>query len=108
MAVVQLNDPDPTYWIVVYAVVASIPAARAFDRRLETTSVVGFGLVLAGLLIAGPGFIDYIVSQDYASITGKMMADKPYVEAAREFIGLLMASACLVFYARSARAAQAQ
>ena len=103
MAGIQLNDPDPAYWIVVYAVVAAIPAAMIFDRRLATTAAVAGGLVLAGLLIAAPGFVDYLTSGDYGSIGGKMMAEKPYVEPAREFLGLLIAAIALFFYGRSSR-----
>ncbi|HUU73061.1 MAG TPA: transmembrane 220 family protein [Burkholderiales bacterium] len=103
MAAIQLNDPDPTYWIAVYALVAAIPAARIFGRRLPGISVLTAGMVLAGMLIAGPGFIDFLVSGDYASINDKMSAEKPYVESAREFIGLLMAAVCLIAYAGPGR-----
>jgi len=99
MAVIQLNDPDPVYWFAVYALVAVVPAARIFNRRLPGTSAVAGGMVLAGLLIAAPGFVDYLGSGDYASISGKMMAEKPYVESAREFLGLLIAAVGLFFYA---------
>lgn len=101
MAAIQLNDTDPAYWIAVYVGVAAIPAARIFERRLPTISTVAAGMVLAGLLIAIPGFIDYLASGDYASIGGAMMAEKPYVEPAREFLGLMIAAAVMFFYGRS-------
>lgn len=98
MGLIQFNDPDPAYWVTVYAVVAVIPAARIFGRRLPKTSLVAAGMVLSGLLIAAPGFIDYLTSGDYSSIGGKMMAVKPYVESAREFLGLVIAAAVLSVY----------
>ena len=98
MGLIQLNDPDPAYWVTVYVVVAVIPAARIFGRQLPKTSLVAAGMVLSGLLIAGPGFIDYVVSGDYSSIGGKMMAVKPYVESAREFLGLVIAAVVLSIY----------
>ncbi len=98
MAAIQLNDPDPAYWVAVYALVAVVPAARVFRRRLPKTSLLAAGMVLAGLLISLPGFIDYLSSGDYSSIGGKMMAVKPYVESAREFLGLLIAAICLSLY----------
>lgn len=101
MAVIQLNDPDPAYWVAVYVVVAAVPAAMIFDRRLPTTSAVAAGMVLAGLLIAAPGFVDYLASGDYAAIGEKMKDEKPYVETAREVVGLLIAAAGLIFYGRS-------
>ncbi len=100
MAAIQFNDPDPVYWVAVYAVVAAVPAARIFGHSLPTTSAVAGGMVLAGLLIAAPGVVDYLASGDYSSIDEKMMDEKPYVESAREFIGLLIAAAGLIFYGR--------
>ncbi len=98
MAAIQLNDPDPLYWATVYVVVAAIPAARVFEKRLPAIWLVAGGMVLAGMLMSFPGFIDYLGSGDYGSLGGAMMAEKPYVEPAREFLGLLIAVGCLVAY----------
>ena len=101
MAAVQLNDPDPVYWTAVYCAVAVVPAARVVGSQLSTTSVIAFGMVLAGLLISWPGFLDYLGSGDYSAIGSEMTVEKPYVESAREFLGLLIAAICLMFYART-------
>ena len=103
MAVIQLNDPDPAYWIVVYVLVAAIPLARIFGHRLPTVLILASGMVLSGMLIAGPGTLDYLASGDYVSIKGKMLDEKPYVESAREFVGLLAAAICLMAYAGRGR-----
>ncbi len=103
LAAIQLNDPDPAYWVAVYAVVAAVPGARIFGHRSTTTLVFAGGMVLAGLLIAAPGFVDYLASGDYASIGGEMMEEKPYVESAREFAGLLIAAVGLFLYGRRGR-----
>jgi len=100
MAAIQLNDPDPAYWIVVYVVVAAIPAARIFGYRLRGLTIFAAGMVLAGLIIATPGTIDYLTSSDFAAIRGKMMGEKPYVESAREFIGLAMAAISVLCYGK--------
>ena len=100
MAVIQLNDPDPAYWIVVYVVVAVIPAARIFGYRLRKLTLFAGGMVLSGLIIATPGAIDYLASSDFGSITGKMLGEKPYVESARESIGLAMAAISLLYYGK--------
>ena len=101
VAALQFNDPDPIYWILVYVLVAAIPAGKIFDRKFPRTLMVASGMVLAGLLISGPGFIDYLTSTDYAAIGGSMMDAKPYVEFAREFIGLFFAGVCLIYYGRT-------
>lgn len=98
MAAIQLNDPDPLYWIVVYLAAALLSGALCFGSRLETLSKVVMGMVLAGLLISGPGFIDYFVSQDYSSIYGGMSGDKPYIESAREFGGLMIVAIYLALF----------
>ena len=103
MAAIQLNDPDPAYWVAVYVAIAAVPLARVLRRRLPNVALLAGGMVLAGLLIAMPGFVDFLVSGDYASINDKMTPEKPYVESAREFIGLLMAAICLIAYARAGR-----
>jgi hypothetical protein len=100
IAAVQLNDADPIYWAAVYLIAAIVPAARVAGYQLPTTCKIAFGMVVAGLLISSPGFLDYLTSGDYAAIGGQMMVEKPYVESAREFLGLLIAAACVAFYAR--------
>ncbi len=99
MAYIQLNDPDPVYWTTVYIAVASIPALALLGQRSFAHQLIVLGGVLAGLLMSFTGFVEFLLSKDYASLTGAMSADKPYVEHAREFIGLCMALVCLGGYA---------
>jgi hypothetical protein len=99
MAAIQLNDPDPIYWVVVYSTAALLSGGLCIGSRLETISKVTMGMVLAGLLISGPGVIEYFTAEDYASIYGGMSAEKPYVESAREFGGLLIVAIYLVLFA---------
>ena len=91
MAVIQLNDPDPLYWVAAYLAVAIVSGARYFGNSLEVLSKIALGMVLAGLLISVPGVIDYFAAEDYASIYGRMAVEKPYIESAREFGGLSIA-----------------
>lgn len=98
MAAVQVNDPDPAYWVSVYLLVALVPHRQLLGRYFQRTVFIAGGMVLSGLLMAVAGFVDYVLSQDYGSITGPMSPDKGYVESAREFIGLLFCVLCLVVY----------
>ena len=100
MSVIQLNDPDPYYWVVVYISTAIIPAGLCLGKRLNTFSKVVIGMILAGLIISGPGAWEYFVAEDYASIYGSMIAAKPYVESAREFGGLMIAFIYLALFER--------
>ena len=98
MAGLQLNDPDPSFWVALYGVSAIMPIATLLGRRLPTTLHIAVGMLLAGLLISFPGFIDYISSGDFGAIGNEMTASKPYVESAREFLGTSIAACVLGFY----------
>jgi hypothetical protein len=100
MAALQLNDPDPLYWFVVYAAVAVVAAAAVVGRRLPRFALVTLGAVTAGVLIAAPGFIDYLQSGNWGSIAGHMNDEEPYIEQGREFVGLLIAAAALLLLIR--------
>ncbi len=96
MAALQLNDPDPLYWFLVYAAVAVVAAAAVLGRRLPRFALVTLGAVIAGLLIAAPGFVDYLQAGDWGSIAEHMNDEEPYIEQGREFVGLLIAAAALL------------
>jgi len=96
-AALQWNDPDPLYWIVTYIAVAVVAGAACLGRPLVALSRITIGLSLAGLLIAAQGAGDYLAANDYGSITQGMSAEKPYIEPAREFGGLLLALGYLGF-----------
>jgi Transmembrane family 220, helix len=100
MAALQLNDPDPLYWFLVYAAVAVVAAAAVVDRRLPRFALVTLGAVIAGVLIAAPGFIDYLQSGNWGSIAEHMNDEEPYIEQGREFVGLLIAAAALLLFIR--------
>ena len=90
MAAIQLNDPDPLYWVIVYTASAMVAGTKFIGKKYSTLTAVTFGMVLAGMLISVTGAIDYLTASDFASITNKMSAEKPYIESAREFGGLLI------------------
>ena len=106
MALIQFNDPDPLYWVVVYAATAWIVGANAFGRTNRTVVLIVLGLDFAGLLIAAPGFFDYLRSGDFASIGGDMAGSATYVEASREFLGLAIALAALLYVLSRPRIAE--
>ncbi|MEM1108302.1 MAG: transmembrane 220 family protein [Planctomycetota bacterium] len=98
MAGIQLNDPDPLFWVVLYVAAAVVPIARLIRRRLPVFWGVAFGLALAGLVASLPGFIDFVRSGDYTLIGGQMTADRPQIESAREFLGAVIGLSCLLPY----------
>ncbi|MEM1115871.1 MAG: transmembrane 220 family protein [Bacteroidota bacterium] len=98
MAALQLNDPDPLLWFVVYLAIATMPAARIFGYKLPTLFWGTVGMAIACLLASANGFVDYVYSGDWGSVGEEMSAEKPYIEPAREFLGVAIGAVCLFFY----------
>lgn len=96
---IQLNDPDPLYWVCAYLAVGGVAFGEFLGRRPSFLNDVSIGLALAGMLIAAPGLVDYFAKGDIASITASM-SSASHVEPAREFLGLAMALAALAWYRR--------
>jgi hypothetical protein len=96
MAFLQLNDPDPTYWVVTYVLTGVCAQGPRLAHLLVPTVWATTGLVLAGLLQSLPGFIQFVSLGDWSSLTGAMSKTQPQIEFAREFLGLLFCVMCLV------------
>ncbi len=99
VAYLQLNDPDPLYWVVVYLSAATITFARGLGVNSRLWTAVVIGGVGAGMLGALPGTLDYLASGQWSSIFGDMRGPA-YVEPAREFLGLTLVFAVLAGYIR--------
>lgn len=98
MAALQLNDQDPLLWVTVYLSVGVVAGVRLVNQKCPLLFGITVGMVLSCVLISVPGFLDYLHAGDLSSVTGNMSADKPYVEAAREFLGMVIAGMCLACY----------
>lgn len=101
-AILQLNDPDPLVWIVAYGLVAFCVAVPPDPGWSVRSAWLTSGVLLTLALVALPGFVDYLLSGDPGSIAAEMSADRPHVEAAREFLGVTIAGAVLAGIRRSA------
>ncbi|TNE68967.1 MAG: hypothetical protein EP344_00865 [Bacteroidetes bacterium] len=91
-AAVQYNDPDPFQWILLYGGVAVFYMLAAAGRvyRWAVWAWLVWIVIWAGLLL--PEFSGWI-QMGTPSIVESMKTDKPYIEFAREFLGLLIAAA---------------
>jgi uncharacterized membrane protein YedE/YeeE len=87
---VQLNDPDPVPWVVMYgaAALACLSVFRRAPARLVPAAVAAVALAWSAVIFAGlerfPAWADLTASRP-------MVGD--YVEEAREALGLLLAGA---------------
>lgn len=104
-AFLQVNDPDPILWILIYgamAVVCIMAAFRFYVRRL----LIGLALVyLAFCVYYFPGVQEWLSQEDRSELFDDLAKmEHWYIEEAREFIGLLICLTVLVFqYFRSLR-----
>jgi len=96
-AYVQLNDPDPYVWVIVYGLVAVLFAVSIFVRIPKVMiQVVILAFILFAFYHVG-NFYDWLLSNDKSELFGDMIYDKPYIEGAREFMGLLIAIGALIY-----------
>ena len=96
-AVVQINDPDPVLWVLVYSFAVMICVQAILGRSKIYFLIVGAVTFIALAATRIPGFIGWLRSDQYGELFGEMIYDKPYIEETREFIGLLIALAAIVY-----------
>jgi Transmembrane family 220, helix len=104
-AFVQINDPDPVIWILIYGVMAVLSIMAIF-KFYPTKFIIGL-LVLYILysIVYIPGVLEWL-KQDNKALLFDDVAKMhyPYVEEAREFLGLWICIIVLiVFVIRSRR-----
>ena len=96
-AIVQLNDPDPVNWFLIYGAV-SITFFLANYINIPKQII---WLLVAGLLIYASihiaYFFDWIKIDHKEEIFGEMVYEKPYLEGTREFLGLIIAALAILF-----------
>jgi hypothetical protein len=95
----QFNDePDDIwFWVLIYFGVAAISALGAFGKYNMWVIVLGIAVVVYQMFRMFPAFSSWI-SSGTPSIIGEMKASSPYVELVREFLGLLVCLAALIFH----------
>lgn len=101
----QLNDnpEDVWFWLVIYFVIGILLAFAAFNKYNMWIILACTGAIVYQLFRLFPAFSSWI-SAGTPSITGEMKAISPHVELVREFLGLLICLAALVYlYVRYSR-----
>ncbi|MFY0598308.1 MAG: transmembrane 220 family protein [Cyclobacteriaceae bacterium] len=101
-AAVQYNDPDPLIWMLIYGSVALIAMLKVYLSQLNFRPLLITLIIILSLyaLFYIPVFIDFVGNPDKADLLGKMKVSKPWIEGAREFLGLIIAIGALVYLRR--------
>lgn len=96
-ATLQINDPDPLFWIGLYGIAALGPLLTLFGRPFNSALFwLGAGYCLAGVAQTLGGGLEFLAHAGQEPLMQDMNPDKPYIEEAREVIGGLIALAIIV------------
>jgi hypothetical protein len=105
-AFVQVNDPDPILWILIYGVMAIVSVMAIFEYFIPALMYALALGYLVYLVILFPGMMDWYNSPDRSLLFDDIAKMQyTYIEEAREFLGLLICLIALAFYILRARLA---
>jgi Transmembrane family 220, helix len=98
-AAVQLNDTpgDILFWFLIYSLVGVISAFAAFQLYNMWSILLGLAVVVFELFRKFPTFAQWI-GEGMPSIISEMKATTPYVELAREYLGLCLCLIVLIYH----------
>lgn len=103
-ALVQINDPDPLLWILIYlamTVLCTLAAFNKFYLKVMIALAIGY-LVYMSILF--PGALEWYQSSDRSLLFDDIAKMQyPFIEESREFLGLFICEAVLVIYLLKAR-----
>ena len=88
-ALLQLNDPEPMGWLLVYMITALIHVRAAQNYLYMLPSISGAIGTSVAAVIFWPS--------EYQGIAGVMKTELPQIELARESLGLALVSISLLF-----------
>ncbi len=98
-AIVQLNDTDGWKWFLAYIVPSILFALLYFSKYFEKPAkllLITYGCVS---LLYVPDFFTW-AKDGFPTIVDSMQAQTPYIEFVREFFGLIILLASMIYYLR--------
>jgi hypothetical protein len=107
-AFLQLNDPDPVIWILIYGVMAVFCVMAMFDFYSRKALIAVLLIYTAYSFFYIPGVIEWLQHDKRSALfddVAKM--EHLYIEESREFLGLLICIAVLAVYLYRARKTRA-
>lgn len=98
-AFVQLNDPDPVLWIIIYLSMAAICILAIFKKYYKIVMAILAAGYLLYAVILFPGLIEWLQSKDKSLLFDDLAKMQHlYIEESREFLGLVICLAVLTVY----------
>ncbi|MGJ7029646.1 transmembrane 220 family protein [Niabella hirudinis] len=96
---VNLNDSDAWLWVSIYGIPAVLCGLAVFGYYFPVACLVVAALCFGysiSIFFAKDGVKDWIQKYNAPSLVESMKANKPYIEKAREFFGLLIVVAVVL------------
>jgi hypothetical protein len=98
-AFLQVNDPDPVVWILVYGIMAVLAVLAIFEfyPTKLLIGLLGVFAVYSFFFLDGVG--QWLASPHRAELFDELAKmEKPYIEETREFLGLAICEIVCVTY----------
>jgi hypothetical protein len=89
----QYNDPDPYIWMPIYlfgAALCWLAFRNKFYPKFYLLGIAIFALYAAYLFFSEDGMLDWMREHQAENIAQEMKATKPWIEATREVLGLVI------------------
>jgi hypothetical protein len=104
-ASLQLNDPDPITWILIYGTMAVVCVMAAFGFYVRWLMIAAFGCYGVYAIILFPAVRTWLGSPDRSLLFDEIAKMQfSYIEESREFLGLLICITVLgVCWVRSSK-----
>lgn len=98
-AYLQLNDSDPILWFSLYlsgAIICTLALFRKVPLAVLWFAVAVYSIYAIYLFISPDGVLSWYREHAAENIAQSMKAEKPWIEATREFFGLLILCAAVI------------
>lgn len=98
-AFVQVNDPDPLLWILIYGSMAVLAVLAMFKIYPRTVIIILLIVFFGYSLVYVPGVREWLNQEDKSELFDNVAKmNHLYIEEAREFLGLWVCIIVLIFY----------
>ena len=98
-AFVQLNDPDPVLWIIIYLSMAAICILAIFNKYYKIVmAILAVGYLIYAVILF-PGLVEWLQTENKSLLFDDIAKMQHiYIEESREFLGLIICLAVLAVY----------
>ena len=102
-ALLQINDPDPLVWILIYFTMTVACTMAAFAKYNRPLMAIQGAVYIIYIVLLWPGVVDWMRSPDRALLFDDLAKMQyPYIEETREVMGLAICLMVLgMLWARS-------